>query len=95
MIEKMLILMFCHLIGDYVLQSDFLATTKGINWWHLLVHSTLYIFPFYIAFGLCWQLAIVWLMHIIIDAGKARYKAISYPADQMLHLALAALYFIV
>lgn len=93
--EKLLILLFCHMIGDYVLQTDFLARTKGENWWHLLVHCTLYIFPFYIAYGLCWQLATIWALHIIIDAGKARYKAISYPVDQTLHLALTALYFIV
>ena len=31
-------LVFCHLIGDYVMQSDFLANTKGKNWYHLIVH---------------------------------------------------------
>jgi len=28
-IELLLKLVFCHLIGDYVLQSDFIAKTKG------------------------------------------------------------------
>lgn len=28
-------LVVCHLIGDYCLQSDFIAKTKGQNWYHL------------------------------------------------------------
>ena len=55
-LEKILLLVFCHLIGDYVLQIDFIAKTKGINFYHLLVHCLLYIVPFYIVFGMGWQL---------------------------------------
>ena len=52
MFETILLIMFCHLVGDYVLQNDFIAKTKGTNWYHLFVHCTLYILPFYVAFGL-------------------------------------------
>lgn len=27
--EKMIFIVACHLIGDYVLQSNYIATTKG------------------------------------------------------------------
>jgi len=94
MMEKLITLFFCHMIGDYVLQSDFIARTKGENWWHLLVHCTLYVFPFYLFFGLCWQLAVIWAVHIIVDAAKARYHAITYLTDQVIHIALLSLYFI-
>ena len=40
-LHTLLILIFCHLVGDYVLQSNFLATTKGENWYHLFVHCSL------------------------------------------------------
>ena len=28
----------CHMVGDYVFQIDYIAKTKGDNWWHLLSH---------------------------------------------------------
>lgn len=30
--NKLILLVFCHLVGDYVLQNDFIAKTKGSNW---------------------------------------------------------------
>lgn len=92
MIEKILILIMCHLIGDYVLQTRFIAESKGQNWYHLLIHCILYIVPFYLCFGLTWQLAIVFAAHIIIDPMKARYGKISYFQDQVLHYVACGLY---
>lgn len=82
---------FCHLIGDYVLQIDFIAKTKGENWYHLLVHCLLYILPFRIVYGVDWRLVILLVSHIVIDALKARYKKITYVQDQVLHYATAFL----
>ena len=94
MIEKIIVLIMCHLIGDYVLQIDFIAKTKGENCYHLLVHCYLYIVPFYLYFGLTWQLFIVGALHIIIDLLKARYGKISYVQDQVLHYIVCGLYLI-
>ena len=85
MIESVLKIIFCHLVGDYVLQSDFLAKTKGENWYHLLVHCALYCLPFYVAFGLSWKTAYIFIVHVITDALKARYKAMSYTRNQVIH----------
>jgi len=85
MIELLLKLVFCHLVGDYVLQSDFIAKTKGENWYHLFAHCVLYCLPFYVVLGLTWDLLFIFLTHIIIDASKARYKVINYTTDQVLH----------
>lgn len=41
------LIVLCHLIGDYVLQCDFIAQTKGKNWYHLFVHCALYCIPLY------------------------------------------------
>lgn len=94
MLEKIILLVFCHLIGDYVLQSDFIATTKGTNWYHLFVHSALYLVPFYICFGLVWQIAVIFVAHLIIDPLKARYNKINYWQDQTLHYLVSLLYLI-
>lgn len=85
MLEKLSLLLICHMIGDYVLQGDFIAKTKGENWYHLFVHCVLYIVPFYICFGLCWQIAVIFIAHLIIDPLKARWGKITYWQDQLLH----------
>ena len=92
--ELLFKIVLCHLVGDYVLQSPFLADTKGRNWYHLFIHCMLYAVPFYICFGFCWQLAVITILHFPIDAAKARYNKLSYPADQILHYLLAMLYFV-
>ena len=87
-------LILCHFVGDYMLQSDFIASTKGSNTWHMLVHTYLYILPFCFVFGWCWQMYVILFSHYIIDTLKARYKLISYATDQVLHIALLSLFFI-
>ncbi len=94
MAKSIFILIVCHLIGDYCLQSDFIAKTKGQNWYHLFVHCVLYIVPFYIVFGCCWQLSAMLISHIIVDALKARYHKISYLTDQIIHYAVMSVYLI-
>ena len=84
MIFKLLLIIMCHMFGDYVLQNDFVAKTKGENWYHLIVHSVLYSIPFLI-FGLSYRLIILIISHIIIDALKARYNLLYYIEDQVLH----------
>jgi hypothetical protein len=86
---------FCHLIGDYVLQCDFIAKTKGSNWYHLIVHCVLYVLPFYLAFGLDWKLLVLFMSHIVIDPLKARWNKISYTGDQLLHYVIALVLYIV
>lgn len=87
----MIDLVLCHLVGDYVLQIDFIAKTKGENWYHLLVHCLLYIVPFRIVYGVDWKLIALLVTHIIVDALKARYKKITYTQDQIAHYAIAIL----
>lgn len=94
MIELLFRLIVCHLLGDYPLQIDYIAKTKGENWYHLLVHCFLYVVPFYWLFGWNWQLLVVLVSHFVIDALKARYKKINYITDQLLHYAVLMVYFI-
>lgn len=94
MLEKLFILILCHLVGDYVLQIDFIAKSKGTNVYHLLVHCFLYCLPFYIAFGFVWKLIPLLVLHIAIDLLKARYKLVPYWLDQVLHYLTCLLYLI-
>ena len=94
MLELLFKLLLCHLVGDYVLQIDFIAKSKGTNVYHLLVHCLLYSLPFYVVFGFVWQLIPLILLHIVIDSLKARYKLIPYWLDQVLHYLTCLLYLI-
>jgi hypothetical protein len=92
MIRNIIILILCHLIGDYVLQIDFIAKTKGSNWYHLFVHSALYCVPFILIYELDWKIAILFITHMIIDSLKARWNKISYMNDQLLHYILLLMF---
>jgi hypothetical protein len=92
MLNIAITLVLCHLLGDYVLQTDFLAKTKGENWYHLFAHCALYCLPFFICFGVDWRLAVIFGIHIVVDAFKARYKKIGYAADQALHYLALLVY---
>ena len=94
MIETIITLIMCHLIGDYVLQADFIAKTKGSNWYHLFVHCGLYVVPFYVCFDFVWQLAAIFIAHLIIDPLKARFGKITYTQDQLLHYLVCTIYLI-
>lgn len=82
-------IIFCHLFGDYVLQIDTIAKTKGSNWYHLFVHCFLYCLPFYLYFGYDWRLYVLLITHITIDSAKARFNKIEYVTDQCLHYVIA------
>lgn len=92
LVKLVVLIVFCHMVGDCVLQSDFIATTKGSNYYHLFVHCVLYCLPFYVVFGLTWELGVILVSHIIIDSAKAKFKAIDYWQDQTLHYLAGMIY---
>lgn len=85
-------LLFCHLIGDYVLQCDFIAKTKRNNLYHLFVHCALYCFPFYILFGFDYKLIFILISHFIVDLLKAKFNKINYFTDQLIHYICMLIY---
>ena len=85
-------LLACHMLGDYVLQTDFLARTKGENWWHLLAHCVTYTVPFALAFGIDWRVGFILAVHLAVDTLKARWHLIGYISDQAAHLLALAVY---
>lgn len=79
-----LIYTMCHLVGDYVLQNDFIAKTKGTNTYHMFVHCMLYCLPF-VFFLPTWQIIIIYVVHVFTDSAKATFNKISYTQDQIIH----------
>lgn len=92
--NKIIKLIFCHLIGDYVLQNDFIANSKGSNFYHMFVHCVLYCVPFACVYGIDFKLFEIFVSHIVVDLLKARYKKITYAQDQTLHYLACILYLI-
>ena len=68
-------LLFAHCLGDYLFQTDYLASNKGKDNYILFVHSVLYTLAVYIVFGATISSLGYWLIlltHIPIDYVKAR-----------------------
>lgn len=78
-------LLVCHLIGDYLIQTDFIAETKGQNFYHLLIHCVLYLVPFIFVGVMENLLGFIFVTHVAIDYHKAMDKKIDYMTDQILH----------
>ena len=92
--SKIILLILCHLLGDYVLQNDFIAKSKGSNWYHLFVHCALYVVPFIVVFGLSWKILFLFVAHMIVDPLKARWNKITYFQDQLIHYLTLIIYLI-
>lgn len=93
MFELIYYILMAHMIGDYVLQTDFLAKTKGENWWHMIAHCITYTLPFAILISPDWKIFFLFASHMVIDTLKARAKVIDYFEDQALHIACLVVYF--
>lgn len=93
-IFRTLTLIICHFVGDYLFQTDYLAQGKCKDWYLLIAHCVLYCVPFVICFGFVWQLGVIFLVHIVVDTLKARFKLIPFWADQLIHYVIALLYLI-
>ena len=95
--EKLLLLVSMHMLGDYVLQNDFLAKFKSTNNFILFVHS--WIWTFSICLGLkltnsfsLFDFVFLLVFHFFIDKWKCNRKDKSFALtkdlyiDQFLHL---------
>lgn len=64
MIGKVLV---AHLVGDYILQSHWMATEKVTKWLPAVVHGLTYTLPFLLITQNLWALLIICGTHIVID----------------------------
>ena len=59
--------LIAHLIGDYVLQTDYQAMNKKQNFYIALKHAIIYTLPFLFITTNIWSLLIICVSHAIID----------------------------
>ena len=58
---------YAHLIGDFIIQNDWMALNKKKSWFHCAVHVLTYMIPF-LWCELSWlQLGLIALQHYAID----------------------------
>jgi hypothetical protein len=58
---------YAHLIGDYILQNDWMALHKKENSFRCAVHVLLYMIPFLFCGFTWWQLLLIATQHYAID----------------------------
>lgn len=58
---------FAHLIGDYIIQNDWMALNKKHSDLHCTVHVLTYMIPFLLCGMAWWQLLLIAIQHYIFD----------------------------
>lgn len=66
--------LLAHLVGDYVIQNDWMAVEKTKRWWPALVHALTYGLPFLIVTRSPLALLVIVGSHAVID----RYRLARY-----------------
>ena len=58
---------YAHLIGDYLIQTDWMATGKKRSSWICAIHVLTYLIPFLFTPMVWWQLALIGAEHFAQD----------------------------
>lgn len=61
------LLLLAHLVGDYVIQSDWMAQEKTRRWWPAIVHAATYGAPYVLVTHSPLALAVIVVTHAVID----------------------------
>lgn len=67
-------ILLAHLVGDYLIQSHWMAQEKVHRWWPAVVHGVTYTIPFVLITQSPGALAVIGGTHIVID----RYRLAKY-----------------
>ena len=59
-----------HLVGDFIIQNDWMALNKKRNSFACLVHILVYLLPFLFCGLRWWQIALIGLQHFAQDRGS-------------------------
>ena len=60
-------IVLAHLVGDYLIQSDWMASEKTKRWWPAIAHGVTYTIPYALVTQSLLALAVIAGTHIIID----------------------------
>jgi hypothetical protein len=56
-----------HMIGDFLIQNEWMASHKKNNSWVAFVHVVAYLLPFLLTGLLWWQIVLIGLTHFLQD----------------------------
>ncbi len=59
--------LIAHLIGDFLLQNDWMANGKKTSSWICAVHTIAYMIPFLFITIQCWQITLIAIQHFLQD----------------------------
>ena len=92
-VQTLLVWLACHFVGDFAFQSTWMSIEKGKSWEVNFYHCATYTAVFVLfAHPSLIAIAILLGTHFVIDALKARYKAIGpIWVDQLLHVVTIVL----
>lgn len=62
--------LLCHLTGDFLLQTSWMANNKSKRWWPAIVHVTIYTSVFLLLTQSPLALFVIWFTHLLIDHYK-------------------------
>lgn len=72
--EIVLGILLAHLVGDYLLQSHWMATEKTQRWWPAVAHGATYTLPYLAVTRSPLALLTIGVTHVVIDRFRlARY----------------------
>lgn len=60
-------LLLAHGVGDYILQSNWMAVHKTERWWPALAHGAMYGLPFVVLVPSVWAWLVIAATHAVID----------------------------
>lgn len=60
-------ILLAHLVGDYLIQSDWMANEKTKRWWPAVAHGITYMIPYALITQSPIALAVIAGTHILID----------------------------
>lgn len=67
-------ILMAHLVGDYIIQNDWMARLKTVSWLPAVVHGVTYTLPHLFVTQSVWALLVIGGTHIVID----RYRLAKY-----------------
>ena len=60
-------IVLAHLVGDYLIQSHWMACEKVNHWWPAVAHGLSYTLPYLLVTQSPWALVVIAGTHIVID----------------------------
>lgn len=60
-------IILAHLVGDYLIQSHWMATEKVNRWWPAIAHGLTYTLPYLLVTQSALALTVIATTHIVID----------------------------